>query len=105
MAKRKNTKSTKKANELPKVHKELEGFDIRINSFGEITSTFDMDKINEFLNRNVEDKKLKDRDDLPGVKKVRNRRRRSYHSTTWMWRRKKNNYRIPLDQHYALTRN
>lgn len=69
MAKRKNTRSTKKANELPKVHKELEGFDIRINSFGEITSTFDMDKINEFLNRNVEDKKLKDRDDLPGVKK------------------------------------
>lgn len=68
MAKRKNTKTGKKTSELPKVHKELEGFDIRINSFGEITSTFDMDKINEFLNRNVEDKKLKDRDDIPGLK-------------------------------------
>lgn len=68
MAKRKNSPAGKKAGELPKVHKELEGFDIRINSFGEITSTFDMDKINEFLNRNVEDKKLKDREDLPGLK-------------------------------------
>lgn len=53
---------------MPKVHKELEGFDIRINSFGEITSSFDMDKINAFLNRNVEDKKLKDREDIPGLK-------------------------------------
>lgn len=68
MAKRKNNSSSKKENELPKVHKELEGFDIKINSFGEITSTFDMDTINEFLNRNVEDKKLKDREDVPGVR-------------------------------------
>lgn len=35
-----------------------------INSFGEISSSFSIDKINEFLNKNVEDKKLKDRDDL-----------------------------------------
>lgn len=68
MAKRKSTASGKKGAELPKVHKELDGFDIKINSFGEITSTFDMDKINEFLNRHVEDKKLKDREDIPGVK-------------------------------------
>ena len=68
MAKRKSNPPGKKTTELPKVHKELEGFDIKINSFGEITSTFDMDKINEFLNRNVEDKKLRDRDDIPGLK-------------------------------------
>jgi hypothetical protein len=68
MAKRKTNNSGKKGDELPKVHKELQGFDIKINSFGEITSTFDMDKINEFLNRNVEDKKLKDREDIPGKK-------------------------------------
>ena len=68
MAKRKNTSPGKKGSELPKVHRELEGFDIKINSFGEITSTFDMDKINEFLNRNVEDKKLRDREDIPGLK-------------------------------------
>lgn len=68
MAKRKSNTPGKKPHELPKVHKELDGFDIRINSFGEITSTFDMDKINEFLNRNVEDKKLRDREDIPGLK-------------------------------------
>ncbi len=68
MAKRKSNTPGKKTHELPKVHKELKGFDIKINSFGEITSTFDMDKINEFLNRNVEDKKLRDREDIPGLK-------------------------------------
>ena len=69
MAKRKSKDTGKRTNELPKVHKELDGFDIRINSFGEITSTFDMDKINEFLNRNVDDKKLRDRDDILKVEK------------------------------------
>lgn len=59
------TKKKKKVkNEIPKVHKELEGFKMNINSFGEISSSFSIDKINEFLNDNVEDKKLKDRDDL-----------------------------------------
>ncbi len=48
--------------EKPKVHPELEGFDVKINSFGEIISTHDIEKINEFLNKNVVDKKLKDRD-------------------------------------------
>ena len=46
-------------NEKPKVHKDLDGFDIKINSFGEIQMSYDMDKINQFLNQNVEDKKLK----------------------------------------------
>jgi hypothetical protein len=49
----------------PEVHDELKGFDIKINEFGEITSNFEVDKLNEFLNENVEDKKLKGRDDLP----------------------------------------
>jgi len=50
----------------PKVNQELKGFDIEIDSFGEIKTNFDIDKINKFLNRNVDDKKLRDRDDLPG---------------------------------------
>ena len=58
----------KKANpdedEKPRVHKELEGFDIQINSFGEITTSFDIDKINQFLNKTVDDKKLRHRTDL-----------------------------------------
>lgn len=48
----------------PEVHEELKGFDIKINEFGEITSNFEVDKLNEFLNENVEDKKLKGREDL-----------------------------------------
>lgn len=54
----------KKKVEEPRVHDELKGFKMEINSFGEISSSFPIDKINEFLNKNVEDKKLKDRDDL-----------------------------------------
>jgi hypothetical protein len=54
----------KKKDTDPKVHEELKGFKMEINSFGEISSSFSIDKINEFLNKNVEDKKLKDRDDL-----------------------------------------
>lgn len=49
--------------DLPRVHKELSGFDIEINSFGEINTTFSIDKINEFLNKNVDDKKLRHRSD------------------------------------------
>ena len=42
----------------PEVHDELKGFDIKINEFGEIVSSFNVDKINEFLDENVDDKKL-----------------------------------------------
>ena len=52
-----------KEEEAPKVHKDLEGFKIKINDFGEITTSYDVEKINAFLNENVEDKKLKDRKD------------------------------------------
>ncbi len=45
----------------PEVHEDLEGFEIRINEFGEIISNLNVDKLNEFLNENVEDKKLRDR--------------------------------------------
>lgn len=59
----------------PKVNPDLEGFDIKIDSFGEISSTYDIDKINEFLNRQVDDKKLRDRDDLDQLKKGDTRKR------------------------------
>ncbi len=55
--------NSKKDNK-PKVHKELEGFDISINSFGEIKSSLNIEEINAFLNKNVSDKKLDDRDDI-----------------------------------------
>ena len=43
------------------MHEDLEGFNVRINRFGQIESTFDIDKINEFLNENVDDKKLREK--------------------------------------------
>ena len=56
MAKQKKTKKEK-----PTVNEELEGFEIKIDAFGEIKSSMGIDKINEFLNKNVVDKKLKGR--------------------------------------------
>ncbi len=54
-------KSGKKA---PKVHPELEGFELTIDHFGQIVSTLDRDKINQFLDKHLpEDKKLKNRSD------------------------------------------
>lgn len=56
-------KSKGKKDKPAKVHEELEGFDIKINPFGEVVSNLNIEKINKFLDKNVEDKKLKDRDD------------------------------------------
>ena len=53
--------------ETPKVNPELDGFDIKIDTFGEIKTNYDIDKINKFLNRHVDDKKLRDRDDIDGA--------------------------------------
>lgn len=50
-----------KNTEKPRVHKDLDGFEIAINSFGEIQMSYDIDKINAFLNEKVDDKKLRNR--------------------------------------------
>lgn len=69
MAKKKpNPAGNPDESEKPRVHKELEGFNIEINSFGEIVTSFEIDKINQFLNRTVDDKKLRHRDDLKALK-------------------------------------
>jgi NADH/NAD ratio-sensing transcriptional regulator Rex len=57
--KAKMAKKVKEKVDLPKVHKDLEGFDVTINSFGEIQMSYNIEKINDFLNNKVEDKKLK----------------------------------------------
>lgn len=54
-------KKKKEEEKNPNVHSKLDGMNIEINSFGEINSNIDIDKINDFLNENVEDKKLTDR--------------------------------------------
>lgn len=59
MAKNKKEEKSKKKS---KVHKDLEGFEIKVNEHGEIISNYSIDKINDFLNKNVDDKKLLKRD-------------------------------------------
>ena len=56
----------------PEVHDELKGFEIQINEFGEIIANFEVDKINTFLNENVEDKKLRERKKNQAKKKNKN---------------------------------
>lgn len=40
------------------VHENLKNMDIRVNEMGEIIKDYDIDDINEFLDKNVKDKKL-----------------------------------------------
>jgi len=47
-----------KKKDKAKVHKDLEGLNVKIDSMGELSSNLNIDKINEFLDKNVEDKKL-----------------------------------------------
>lgn len=53
----------KPKNGNPEVHEDLNGFDIKINEFGEIVSSLKIERLNDFLDENVEDKKLIDRKD------------------------------------------
>ncbi len=55
--------------EKPKVHKDLDGFEMSIDQFGEIKSNMNIEKINAFLNENVDDKKLAEREDYDELKK------------------------------------
>jgi len=54
-------KSKKKKQDIAKVNPELEGLDIRINSFGELVSNVSLDQLNSFLDKNVIDRKLEEK--------------------------------------------
>jgi len=63
-------KSSKPSNKpKPRVHKDLQGLDITIDQFGEIKANMDIEKLNDFLDKNVDDKKLAERDDYDDMKK------------------------------------
>jgi hypothetical protein len=64
-AKKKSPKHSPK----PRVHRDLQGFEVTIDSFGELKSNLDIEKINEFLNRHVADKKLAERKDYEELRK------------------------------------
>ncbi|HCM77758.1 MAG TPA: hypothetical protein DIS90_15350, partial [Cytophagales bacterium] len=65
---KKSDKPSKKQGK-PRVHKDLSGLEISINQFGEIKSNMDIEKLNEFLDKNVEDKKLIEREETLKNKK------------------------------------
>ena len=51
--------SKKKKKDSEKSEKKLEKFDIKINEFGELSSSLPIEDLNHFLDENLEDKKLK----------------------------------------------
>jgi len=65
---KKDEQSIKKQSK-PRVHAELRGFEVTINQFGELHSSMNIEKINDFLNRNVDDKKLLEKEEKENQKK------------------------------------
>jgi len=49
----------KPTNKPAEVHDELKGFDIKIDSFGQMETNMSINKLNDFLDKNIDDKKLK----------------------------------------------
>lgn len=72
--KKKGNKNEKKEN--PRVNQDLKGFEIKIDQFGEIKTSYNIDNINEFLNKNVEDKKLQERNDYDELKSGKKKKSR-----------------------------
>lgn len=68
MAKKTRSKKSQKIRPKPRVHKDLDGLEVSIDTFGEIKSNMNIEKINEFLNINVDDKKLAERGDYEEMK-------------------------------------
>jgi hypothetical protein len=64
-----------KSKPKPKVHKDLQGLDIVIDQFGEIKANMNIEKLNEFLDKNVDDKKLAERDDYDELKKGKKKKK------------------------------
>lgn len=47
----------RKKNTKQDIHRELRGFEIKLNSFGQIETTKSLEDINAFLNRHMKSKK------------------------------------------------
>jgi hypothetical protein len=67
-------KSSKKQGK-PRVHKALSGFEVSIDQFGELKSNLAIEKLNDFLNENVDDKKLAERTDYENLKKPKRKKK------------------------------
>jgi hypothetical protein len=71
MAKKTESTKNKKIKPKPRVHKDLDGLELSVDKFGEIRSSLNIERINEFLNKNVDDKKLLERDEAEAKKKAK----------------------------------
>ena len=69
-------KSDNKKQSKARVHKELDGFEVSIDQFGELKSNIKIEKLNEFLDKNVDDKKLAERDDYDDLKKGKEKKKK-----------------------------
>ena len=49
--------------EKGQVHKEIQNFEIRINKFGQLEKSMSNEELNQFLNKNVLDKKLNENEE------------------------------------------
>jgi hypothetical protein len=58
-----------KKKEKEAVHEKLKGFDIRVNEFGQLITSQPVEKINRFLDENVEDKKLLEKESVEKTNK------------------------------------
>lgn len=57
-----------------RVHQDLRGFEVSIDTFGELKSNLPIEKLNSFLNEKVDDKKLAERDDYKELKKPKKKK-------------------------------
>ncbi len=72
MTKKENKPSRKQGK--PRVHKDLDGFEVSIGQFGELKSNMNIEKINDFLNKNVDDKKLLEKEAAESAKEKKRKR-------------------------------
>ena len=75
MAKKFSTRKKEKVTPMPRVHRDLTGLEVSIDSFGEIKSSMNIEKINKFLNENVGDKKLSDRGDFDEKRRLKEKKK------------------------------
>jgi hypothetical protein len=68
-----SSKATKKQAK-PRVHKELSGFEVSIDQFGELKTNMNIEKINSFLDKNVDDKKLLEKEEKERLNKLKKKK-------------------------------
>jgi len=71
----KKTDKPSKKEGKPRVHKELSGFEISIDQFGELKSNLAIEKLNAFLDENVDDKKLIEREEKLAASKEKKKKK------------------------------